>query len=119
MVPQQRYNKLKERVKAPDNGEEVAISQEMPEMRPFPGCIAELDGYTYTGIDRARVRFDTVEVIRRQVMRSFFGLAPTPQPQARRRTATAPNPHVDTSPEKENSPSSNDSDQEGHPSGPS
>ena len=38
-------------VKAPNSGGEVAINQEMPEMRPFPGCIAELDGYTYTGVE--------------------------------------------------------------------
>ena len=90
----------------------------MPEMRPFPGCIAEFDGYTYTGIGRAKLRFDTVEVMKGEMPSHHPGPALASQPRCR--TATAPNPHVDTNPENgKTPPSSYDSDKERHPSSPS
>ena len=106
-------------VEAPNNGGEMSITQEMQEMRPFPGRIAEFDGNSYTGIGWAQLRFDTVKVMkRREVTPCYPGPASASQP--RRCTTTAPDPHMDTSPENENTPPNReDSNEERRPSDPS
>ena len=101
-------------VEAPNNGGEMAIAQEMPEMRPFPGRIAELDGYTYTSIGRAEVQFDTIQVMRARTMSRPSSPAAATQS---RPSTSAPNPYPDGSPENENAPPDGEGQEEGEEEG--
>ena len=91
-------------VEAPEDGGEQAIAQEMPEMRPFPGRIAELDGYTYPSFSRAEVAFDIVRVMggrgasHQPRSASASGSASAAQSIPSR---SAPDPHTEASPEND------------------
>ena len=100
-------------IEAPEDGGEQAITQEMPEMRPFPGRIAELDGYTYPSFGRAEVAFDIVRVmggtsdLQQSGPSAASGSAPAAQAEP---SCTAPNPNMSSPSEDNTSPSGDEED---------